>query len=111
MAALQAHDKLLARNRQIIHDNLQLADAFFAHWPEMFNWKRPLAGSIALVGMHVPSATAYCHALAKEAGVLLLPSSCLGYGDQHVRMGFGRINFEEALAQLEQSLEQGAVYL
>jgi aspartate/methionine/tyrosine aminotransferase len=106
MAALQAHDKLIARNRQIIHDNLQVADAFFARWPEMFDWKRPLASSVALVGLNVPSATAYCHALAQEAGVLLLPSSCLGYGDQHVRMGFGRVNFREGLARFEQRLGQ-----
>lgn len=104
MAALQAHDKLITRNRQIIHDNLQVADTFFSRWPEMFDWKRPLAGSVALVGLNVPSATTYCHTLAQEAGVLLLPSSCLGYGDQHVRMGFGRVNFGEALARFEQSL-------
>ncbi|MBE2224395.1 MAG: aminotransferase class I/II-fold pyridoxal phosphate-dependent enzyme [Anaerolineae bacterium] len=107
MVALQAHDKLLARNRQIIEGNVYLADAFFARWREMFDWKRPLAGSVALVGIQVPSATAYCHRLAKEAGVLLLPSSCLGYGDQHVRMGFGRRNFQECLAQFEQSLLSG----
>lgn len=105
MAALQAHDKLVARNRQIISDNLQIADAFFARWPEMFDWKRPLAGSVALVGLNVPSATEYCHALAKEAGVLLLPSSCLGYGDQHVRLGLGRMNFREGLTHFEHHLK------
>jgi aspartate/methionine/tyrosine aminotransferase len=104
MAALKAHDKLIARNLKIISDNLQVAAPFFARWPEMFDWKRPLAGSVALVGLNVPSATDYCHALAKEAGVLLLPSSCLGYGDKHVRMGFGRLNFSEGLRQFEQTL-------
>jgi len=104
MAALQAHDQLIARNQKIIHDNLQLAEPFFARWTEMFDWKRPLAGSVALVGINVPSATEYCHTLAKKAGVLLLPSSCLGYGDQHIRMGFGRLNFGESLGAFEQYL-------
>lgn len=106
MAALQAHDKLIARNRQIIEDNLQIAEPFFERWSQLFAWKRPLAGSVALVGLHVPSATAYCHTLAKEAGVLLLPSSCFGYGDKHVRMGFGRRNFGEGLAHFEQTLHE-----
>lgn len=106
MVALQAHDKLIARNRRIIDGNLQLAEPFFERWPALFDWKRPLAGSVALVGLNVPSATDYCHALAKEAGVLLLPSSCLGYGDQHVRVGFGRRNFGEGLAHFEQRLHE-----
>lgn len=105
MAALKAHDKLLARNRKIISDNLQVAEPFFARWPELFDWKRSLAGSVALVGLNKPSATDYCHTLAKEEGVLLLPSSCLGYGDQHVRMGFGRLNFAECLMEFEQYLK------
>jgi aspartate/methionine/tyrosine aminotransferase len=104
MAALQAHDKLIARNRQIIGDNLQIAEPFFARWPDLFDWKRPFAGSVALVGLNVPSATEYCHTLAKEAGILLLPSSCLGYGDQHIRMGFGRLNFKEGLVAFEKNL-------
>ncbi len=105
MAALNAHEKLVARSRKIIDDNLQIADSFFARWPGLFDWRPPLAGSVALVGLNVPSATAYCHALAKEAGVLLLPSSCLGYGDQHVRLGFGRLNFGAGLAQFERALQ------
>ena len=104
MAALHAHDKLIARNLKIISDNLQIAEPFFARWPDLFDWKRPLAGSVALVGLNVPSATDFCHALAKEAGILLLPSSCLGYGDHHIRMGFGRLNFSEGLVVFEQSL-------
>ncbi|MCZ7674079.1 MAG: hypothetical protein M5U34_46610 [Chloroflexi bacterium] len=68
MAALQAHHKLVARSQQIIRHNLHLADPFFGRWPQLFTWRPPLAGSVALVGLHVPSATAYCHALAKEAG-------------------------------------------
>ena len=105
MAALQAHDKLIARNLKIISDNLRIAEPFFARWPDLFDWKRPLAGSVALVGLNVPSATEYCHALAKDAGILLLPSSCLGYGDQHIRMGFGRLNFNTCLVAFEQTLK------
>jgi aspartate/methionine/tyrosine aminotransferase len=106
-AALRANDKLTARNKQIITRNLQIAEPFFARWPDLFTWRPPLAGSVALVGLNVPSATEYCHTLAQEAGVLLLPGPSLGYDDHHVRMGFGRKNFGEALAHYEQALENG----
>jgi aspartate/methionine/tyrosine aminotransferase len=101
LAALKAEPQLSQRNRAIIQQNLDVADAFFARRPELFTWRRPLAGSVALVGLAVPSATDYCHELAKTAGVLLLPSSCLGYGDQDVRFGFGRRNFAAGLSHYD----------
>lgn len=106
LIALGAHEALAARNRAIIDRNLRLAEAFFARRPAMFDWRPPRAGSVALVGLDVPSATAYCERLVDETGVMLLPSSCLGYGDGHVRVGFGRANFPEALAYYERHLER-----
>ncbi len=105
LAALQAQDAIVGRNRALIHRNLALAESFFARWPEMFDWRPPDAGPVALVGLNVPAATPYCHALAQEDGVLLLPSSCLDYGDRHARFGFGRANFATALAAYERVLE------
>jgi aspartate/methionine/tyrosine aminotransferase len=104
LVALKARDRLVARNRRLIEDNLIVASSFFDRWPGMFTWRPPIAGSVALVGLNQPSATDYCHRLAREAGVLLLPSSCLGYGDKHMRMGFGRANFSHALAHYEEFL-------
>ena len=101
IAALQAQEQLIKRNRGLIERNVTKADGFFGRWPDMFTWRPPEAGSVALVGLQQPSAEAYCHRLAQEAGVLLLPSGCLGYGDGHVRMGFGRENFGHALEQYE----------
>ncbi len=102
--ALRAHEPLVARNRAIITGNLGAAEPFFARWPQLFDWRRPLAGSVALVGLNVPSATTYCHELAAKAGILLLPSSCLGYGDGHVRLGLGRRDFAANLARYEAHL-------
>jgi aspartate/methionine/tyrosine aminotransferase len=106
LAGLRAEGELIRRNRQLIEANLESAEGFFARWPELFTWRRPLAGSVALAGIGVPSATAYCHDLAARAGVLLLPSSCLGYGDGHVRFGFGRRDFGDNLAHYEAFLRQ-----
>ena len=104
LAALQVQDKLAARSSRLIEHNLQAAGAFFEHWSQLFRWRQPQAGSVALVDLNLPSATDYCHALAQNAGVLLLPSSYLGYGDQHVRMGFGRADFINNLAIYEDYL-------
>lgn len=103
--ALQVQDKLIARNRAIIDRNVALAEAFFSRWSELFDWRPPQAGSVALVGLNKPSASVYCEALARDAGVLLLPGSCLGAGDQTVRFGFGRASFAEGLDRYEDYLE------
>jgi aspartate/methionine/tyrosine aminotransferase len=107
LAALQIQEQLISRNRVLIERNVAMAEKFFDRWLDTFTWRPPQAGSVALVGLHQPSAEAYCHCLARKAGVLLLPSTCLGYGDGHVRMGFGRENFGRALAQYEMFLQAG----
>ena len=99
--ALTVHTQLRDKSIAQIERNLQLAEAFFQRWPHLFTWRRPLAGSTALVGMQVPSVTEFAQQLAKEAGVLIHPATTLGYDDQHMRMGFGRAAFGEALEQFE----------
>jgi aspartate/methionine/tyrosine aminotransferase len=100
-AALRAHQTLVERSRAIIAGNLALVEPFFDRHADLFHWRPPLAGSVALVGLNMPSATAYCRDLAREAGVLLLPGRHLGYDDQSIRFGFGRVNFLNALEQYE----------
>ena len=104
LAALKAQRQLIARSRDLIERNVRMADDFFGRWPELFTWRRPEAGSVALVGLQATSAEVYCERLVREAGVLLLPSGRLGYGDGHFRMGFGRENFGQALAAYERFL-------
>ena len=102
--ALGIGETLTARNAQIVEDNLALAEPFFARWQGVFRWNRPQAGSVALVGLRSGSARAFCQRLINEQGVLLLPSGGLGFGDGHVRFGFGRLAFPKALEQLDRYL-------
>ena len=53
------------------------------------------------------SAEAFCHNLARDKGIVLLPGTCLGYEDRFVRMGLGRSGFQAALNALDQCLDQG----
>jgi aspartate/methionine/tyrosine aminotransferase len=106
--ALQIGDLLTERSRNIVLYNLALAETFFACWPQVFRWNRPQAGSVALVGLRNGSAQEFCKRLLDEQGVLLLPSIGLGFGDGHVRFGFGRRSFPRALEQLDRYLVRRA---
>lgn len=105
-AALGVRKTLCARNITRIEQNLELADAFFARWPALFTWRRPLAGSTALVGFHVPSVRAISEKLAQEEGVLIQPAGMLGGDDQHMRIGLGRDGFAAALTKFEDWLKR-----
>jgi aspartate/methionine/tyrosine aminotransferase len=108
-AAWSVRDHLLARSLKLIEKNLTLAEAFFIRWSDRFTWRRPMAGSVALVGVDVPSVTALSETLANEAGVLIQPATTLGYDDQHMRMGFGRAGFAEALEKFEHFLLENRI--
>jgi aspartate/methionine/tyrosine aminotransferase len=107
--ALRAGVQLAERSLGIIGNNLALADPFFARWRGIFRWNRPQAGSVALVGLQGESAHEFNDRLVAESGVLLLPSTGLGFGDGHVRFGFGRLSFAEGLEQLDRYLEREAL--
>ena len=102
--ALQVGDLLAQRSQRIIQDNLALAEPFFARWRAVFRWNRPQAGSVALVGLRGQSARDFSDRLVTEQGVLLLPGTCLGSDDRHLRFGLGRLNFRDGLEQLDRYL-------
>lgn len=100
-AALRVGDQLKRRNVERIEGNLEIAESFFARWPGLFAWRRPLAGSTALVGFDVPSVSELTERLARDEGLLIQSATMLGGDDQHMRMGFGRDGFAAALARFE----------
>jgi len=109
IAALKVGDILRDRNIERIGKNLLLGDAFFKRWPGHFDWRRPQAGSTALVGWDVPSVSAMAHELAVHQGILIQPARMLGSDDQHMRFGFGRECFPEALSRFESWLGTSSV--
>ena len=104
--ALRHREKIVARNLGIIRRNLDALDAFFAAHAAVFDWERPHAGSIAFPRLRIDtSAEAFCIDLVERQGVMLLPSTCFFYGDRHFRIGYGRANLPEALAQFDAYLQ------
>ena len=105
-AALRVGERLKQRNIDRIERNLAIAEAFFARWPELFEWRRPLAGSTALVDFDVPSVGALAERLATEEGILIQSAAMLGSDDRHMRIGLGRDGFAEALQRFEDWLRR-----
>lgn len=100
-AALRIWETLRDRNIARISKNLAVADDFFERWPAVFTWRRPRAGSTALIGWDVPSVEKISHELATGEGILIQSGRMLGSDDQHMRFGFGRDSFPEALSRFE----------
>ncbi|MCA9839149.1 MAG: pyridoxal phosphate-dependent aminotransferase [Trueperaceae bacterium] len=104
LAALKAADKLRQKNLEIITKNLELAQVFFKRWDELFIYRKPRAGSTALVELRRGRATEYCHSLALEASIVLLPSPFMRFPDRFVRFGLGRESFQAALTAYDKHL-------
>ncbi|MDA8297640.1 MAG: aminotransferase class I/II-fold pyridoxal phosphate-dependent enzyme [Actinomycetota bacterium] len=102
--ALRHAPELIARNLELINDNVMLVEEFFAEHPDRFEWVRPTAGAIGFPRVHgIADVERWCEGLA-AAGVLVLPGSV--YDEpRHVRMGFGRAGVQDALAVLGAQLE------
>ncbi len=102
--ALAHRTTVAERNRRIVLDNLEVLDEFFARHVNRFVWHRPKAGPIAFPALLDGGAEAFCRKALEQAQVLLLPSTVYDAGDRHFRIGFGRRNLPQAVAQLERHL-------
>jgi len=105
--ALRHSEELLERNRAIVRENLHAAEPFFRKHAQIFEPRPFPAGPIAFHRLRVPEgADAFCRRAVEEQGVLLLPASTYGISEPYVRMGYGRRNFPENLAQLDAFLTE-----
>ncbi|MFZ0546072.1 MAG: pyridoxal phosphate-dependent aminotransferase [Candidatus Promineifilaceae bacterium] len=107
LAALEARQTLVNRSLTLVEKHVALAADFFAQHTSFFHWRAPQGSSVSLAELNIPSALDYCHRLAKEAGILLLPGVCLGANDRTVRFGFGRSSFPQDLAAYNKVINTG----
>jgi aspartate/methionine/tyrosine aminotransferase len=105
--ALRSCDTIVARHRRRLERNLAVMDAFFDDHSGQFDWQRPNGGSVCFPRLTMATgAEALCRDLVKSAGIMLVPSSVFGYGDRHVRIGFGRRDLPQALERFADYLKQ-----
>ena len=113
LIALGARDRLLARNHELIAENLEHMNAFFADFPQLFDWQLPDGGCIAYPRYKGSDGVEqFCRTLVEEAGVLLLPASV--YQSEltetptdRFRIGYGRANTAEGLDTMRRHLANG----
>lgn len=74
--ALKNADKIIARNKKIIKECLEILDNWVKNEPD-FNYVKPMAGTTALLYYDFDmKSKELCDRLAKEAGVFLTPGFC-----------------------------------
>ncbi len=105
--ALRHRETIIERNLQIIQNNLTLLNSFFDRYSELFNWTPPKAGSTAFPSLKLEQEVEdFCTDLVERKGVMLLPGTMYGWGNQNFRLGFGRKNLPDALAKLDEYLQE-----
>ena len=106
--AIENHDTIINRTRQVSSANLSLLDQFFAEHRNHLDWVRPQGGTTAFPWLrHGVEARPFCQALAKK-GVLLAPGDCFDMPN-HFRIGFGaNLQFAAALERFADFLPHDA---
>ena len=85
--ALGAKEKILARNRDIIRENLRILDDWVRNEPKV-SYVKPKAGTTAFVKIDTKlSSREFCVNLLKEKGVMFTPGSAL-HTEGYVRVGY-----------------------
>lgn len=104
--ALRSRNIIVERHINRIKKNLALLDEFFNRHKDLFEWKKPKAGTIAFPKLiKEKSSLEFCQRVVKEAGIMILPSTVYDFDDKHFRVGFGRENMPEALNKFEEYLK------
>lgn len=105
LIAVRATDQLIARTMDRTRANLELVDAFFEKWSQLFSWVRPKAGTLGFPQLRadIPVET-FCRDLVREDGVLLVPGGVFDHPGNHFRIGFGRANLPTALDHFDAHL-------
>jgi aspartate/methionine/tyrosine aminotransferase len=79
---------ILSRANDVIRNNMDVLDAFFAENQQHVGWVRPQGGTIAFPWLlSGKNSRAFCEAMKSE-GVFLVPGDCFGM-PAHFRIGFG----------------------
>jgi aspartate/methionine/tyrosine aminotransferase len=104
--ALLAREQIVARNLAIIGRNRASMAQFCARHADLFTWLPPQAGSVAFPQLRGARPVAdFCRDVLDKRDVMILPGDVFEHGDNHFRVGLGRTNFPEALAQVEAYLQ------
>jgi len=104
--ALRHADKLLARNKKIVRDNLAILDQWVESQPHVSYFK-PQAGTTALLHYDLPILSRdFCVGLLEKTGVMLTPGSCFEL-EHCLRIGYASdtLVLQDGLAKLGEYIQ------
>jgi aspartate/methionine/tyrosine aminotransferase len=113
--ALKSRDRILARTRGIVRNNLGVLNGFFAEFPHLFDWREPDGGCVAFIRYRgADGVEEFTRRVVEEAGVFFLPSSVYRSDltpvpENCLRIGFGRQHVPEGLTALRNWLRRNNV--
>ena len=103
--ALRAKDRIITRNLAIIRGNRAVMEQFCTRYADLFTWLPPRAGSVAFPQLRGARPVGeFCRDVLEKRDVMILPGDVFDHGGNHFRVGLGRTNFPDALAQVEEYL-------
>lgn len=107
ITALRNKKRIIDGQVARVRKNVAVLDAFFEKYQGLFSWNRPKGGSICFPRMHgVEDTYAFCEQLVERTEIMLAPSRVFDFGDQHVRIGFGRDNLPRVIELFSEYLDQ-----
>ncbi len=88
--ALRHHDRIIARNTDIITANLRAATSWVEARRDFISWTPPRGGLLALLKYDLPiDSLTLADRLAIDYSVMLAPGAAFGY-EHHLRLGIGQ---------------------
>lgn len=99
--AMKSGEILRRRCRDIVATNLPVWNDFLARHTHLLAARPAKAGPICFPRWLAGDTSSFCKRLVDEGGVMLLPSKVYEAGEDHFRVGLGRLNFPEALNRFE----------
>jgi aspartate/methionine/tyrosine aminotransferase len=104
---LQSGERILSEQRARVNRNVSVLDGFFGKYRSLFRWNRPIGGSVTFPRvLAVKDTSTFCDELIHETGILLVPSQQFQYGQNHVRVGFGRENLPQVVTRFGEYLNR-----
>ena len=102
LIALRARDRVIARSRKIVGDNLPVLRAFMDRHAEHLAWTPPRAGSTSFPRFRQDvDAERAAELFIERAGVAVVPGGRFQFDRAHFRIGLGRTDMPEALERID----------
>ncbi len=87
VVAMENKEKILKRNRAIIHKNISLLDEWIANEAKL-SYIRPRAGTTAFIKYDLPmTSEEFCIKLLEQKGVMLVPGTAM-HMEGYIRIGY-----------------------